>query len=748
MARRVYSVLLAGLFLAALAPAGARAQATMAEPAPAGATPHATAVHRETAPTLDGDVLGDPAWAEVPPLTSFWQTTPDEGAPASESTEVRLLYTETALYVGVVCHDRQPQRIIVSDSRRDASLDETDSFRLILDTYRDGQNGFVFGTNPAGIEYDAQVSNEGQGGFGGPGRQQAGAGAGFNINWDGAWQVRTRVSEVGWSAEFEIPFATLRFPRGREQTWGVNFQRNIRRRNEEAYWARLPRQYNLNRVSMAGRLAGLQVPSPRNLKVMPYVLAQASRDFTREGTGTGTDGDFGLDLKYSITPSLTLDATYNTDFAQVEVDEQQINLDRFSLFFPEKRPFFLENAGLFSVGDPGEVELFFSRRVGIGPEGEAIPILGGARLSGNVAGLNVGLLNMQTESVRAVAPANNFTVARLRKELPNRSALGALFTNRLGTGGLAEGADDNQTFALDGRLGIGRYGLISGFAGATRTPGLEGDAYAFNVDARYDAEAWLLNVTYTEVAQAFNPEVGFLRRTSYRKPTFLVFHRFRPSNFLGLHELRPHVSYRGYWDFDGFQETGFLHVDNHWEWKNGYELHTGVNFTREGVKERFDIADSVFVEAGTYDHREAMLVGYTNQGAWISLEARAIVGGFFGGDRVALSPTLKVRAGEAFTTEFGLQYNDVRLPGGAFTTTLFRARLSYSFTPRLYVQSLVQYNDQADLWSANLRLGWLQAANTGLFVVFNQTNGLDGLPGDPLNRSVTVKYSRLFDVLQ
>ncbi len=746
MLRRFLVMLVPCLVLGAAAGPVSRGQTLVTEPT-APEVPRAVAVFGDAVPVLDGDVLNDAAWTHIPPLTGFWQTTPDEGRPASERTEVRLLYTETALYVGVVCFDREPARIIVSDSRRDASLDETDSFRFILDTYRDGQSGFVFGTNPAGIEYDAQVSTEGQGSFGG-GRQQAGSGGGFNINWDGAWNVRTRISETGWSAEFEIPFRTLRFPRGRQQTWGVNFQRSIRRRNEDAYWAKLPRQYDLNRVSRAGRLDSLVVPNPRNLKVTPYVLGQSTRDFTLDDDASDTAGDFGVDVKYSLTPSLTLDATYNTDFAQVEVDEQQVNLDRFSLFFPEKRPFFLENAGLFSVGESGEVELFFSRRIGLGPNGEAIPILGGGRVSGQVGGLNVGLLTMQTESVRGVAPTNNFAVARIRKDLPNRSSAGVLFTNRLGTGGQAPDEDHNQTFALDGRLGLGRYGQVAGFAAMTNTPGRDGPAHAFNLEARYDSEAWLLNASYTEVARDFNPEVGFLRRGSYRKPTFLVFHRIRPQGFLGLHELRPHVSYRGYWDFGGFQETGYLHVDNHWEWKNGYELHTGVNFTREGVKEAFEIVEGVVVPPGTYDHREAQLVGFTNQGARVSLRVDATLGGFFGGDRVTLGPTLRMRASEAFTSEFSLQHNDVRLPGGAFTAMLFRARLSYAFTPRLYVQSLVQYNDQADLWSANLRLGWIRTANTGLFVVFNQTNGLDGLPGDPQSRSVTVKYSHLFDVLR
>jgi hypothetical protein len=729
-------------------PEAAAQQGSYAEPA--GARPVARAVEATDPPTVDGDVLGDPAWSGASPITGFWQTTPDEGQPATEETEVRVLYTAGTLYIGVVCYDRQPSQFIVTDSRRDASLDEMDSFRFVLDTYRDRQNGFLFGTNPAGVEYDAQVSNEGQGGgFGAGPRAQPGAGGGLNVNWDGSWTVRVETGPYGWSAEFAIPFRTLRFSGGDAPVWGVNFERTIRRKREKAYWASLPRQYELPRVSLAGSLEGLQLPTPRNLQFTPYALVQGERDVESNFYETaGPDVDFGADIKYSITPSLTLDATYNTDFAQVEVDEQQINLDRFNLFFPEKRPFFLENAGLFAVGQPGQVELFFSRRIGIGPDGEAVPIIGGARVSGDLAGLKVGVLDMQTEQVgTAGIPANNFGVVRVKRELPNRTFVGALVTNRQGIGDYAADVDYNRVIAVDGQLGIGRYGQLSGFAARSFTPGATDPQHALNLQAGYDSEGWMLQAGYSEIADGFNPEVGFLQRTAYRSFEGLVFRRFRPS-FLGLHELRPHARYTAFWGLDGFYETGLLHVDNHWEWDSGYELHTGINFTREGVREPFDIVDQVTVAAGSYDNVEAQLVAMTDQRKWISLNVRAVIGGFFGGNRVALSPSLTLRAGEAFNSQFGLDRNDVDLPSGSFTTNLLRARLSYSFTPRLYVQTLLQLNDAADVWSANLRFGWLQAAGTGLFVVYNETNGFADIliPGVD-NKTLIIKYSFLFNVL-
>ncbi len=714
------------------------------------ARPVAHAVATTAPPVIDAEVINDPAWEGAPVMNGFFQTTPDEGEPASEKTEVRVMYTPETLFVGVVAYDREPSKLIVSDSRRDADLGAMDSFRFVLDTYGDRQNGFVFGTNPIGVEYDAQVSNDGQGGgvSGGP-RAQAGSGGGVNVNWDASWTVRAQTGEYGWSAEFAIPFRTLRFNSGADQIWGINFERTIRRRNERAYWSPLPRQYGLSRVSRAGSLEGISVLSPRNLQVMPYLLGQGGRDVEAGSYDTvGPDFDFGADLKYSITPSMTLDATYNTDFAQVEVDEQQINLDRFNLFFPEKRPFFLENAGHFAAGQPGEVELFFSRRIGIGPGGDPVPIIGGARLSGDVGGMKVGLLNMQTAQVgRVDVPANNFGVARLKRELANRSFFGGLFTNRQGVGDHAGDDDYNRVVAVDGQYGIGRYGVVSGFAARSFTPGISGGEHAFRVQAGYDAEGWLLDAGYTEVAEGFNPEIGFLQRSAYRKFSGLVFRRFRP-DYLGFHELRPHVSYNGYWGLDGFHESGFLHVDNHWEWANGYEIHTGINFTHEGVRAPFTILDDIVVETGSFDHREAMLVGNTDRNAWISMSMRAIIGGFFGGDRVSLEPAVRIRSGDAFNSEFSLSRNIIDLPGGSFTTSLVRARLSYSFTPRLYVQTLVQYNDAANLWAANLRLGWLQTAGTGLFVVVNHTSGFDAFltPGID-NQTLIIKYSRLFNVL-
>ena len=695
----------------------------------------------EKEPIIDGEIFDDPAWQTVDPFGDLVQNQPNNGQPASERTEIRIGYNANTFFLSVICYDAEPDELVVSDSRRDAILDDTDAFIFILDTYHDGQNGFVFGTNAVGIEYDAQVNNEGQGNFNNN-RQQGGVIGGFNLNWDASWTVKTQVGDYGWSAEFAIPLRTLRFKSGDDQTWGINFQRNIRKTNEINYWAPLPLNFNIYRLSMAGTLTGVNVKNQGNLKLTPYVLGEVKRDYEND-TDPELDARVGADIKYSITPSMTLDLTYNTDFAQVEVDEQQVNLDRFNLFFPEKRPFFLENAGLFTVGSPGEVDLFFSRRIGIGEDGQPVPIIGGARLSGKMKNTNIGLLSMFTDEVAEDSiQKNNFSVARVFQEFKGRSAIGAAFINRQGI--KSEADDYNRTMAIDGRLGLGQKAQLSGFFAKTATPGIENADHSYRLQANYNWNGLLLNAAYTEVGEGFNPEVGFLLREAFRKIEGLVFYTWRAKESSKYMESRPHISYRSYWDFNGFQQTGFLHIDNHWVWKNGLEVHTGINFTTEGLIEPFEISEDIFVPTGTYHNQEGQLVFFTNPSKPISVRWFSIAGGYFDGKRWLNGLTLNLRIGDKFNSEFGFDRNDISLTNGTFSTNIFKSRVSYSFTPKIFVQGLIQYNSVEGLWSGNFRFGWLQQANTGLFLVFNESNEY----GLRSHRSFTIKYSRLFDLLK
>jgi hypothetical protein len=720
----------------ALAVTAAAAQERPTEP------PVMQAKRLQVAPVIDGVVLGDKAWNGPVPATGFWQTQPNNGYPATQPTEVFVGFTDTSLYIGVIAYDEEPGEIVVTDSRRDSSLDDTDAFIIIIDGLLDRQNGYVFGTNPAGIEYDGQVTGEGAGG--GISFQ----GGDLNLNWDGSWTVVANSGDYGWSAEFEIPFRTLRFTSAETQDWGINFQRNIRRNSEVAFWAPIDRNRNLYRVSEAGTLQGVMPPPQRNLQFTPYVLGSARRG--RELTGTETETEAGFDLKYLVTPSLTLDLTYNTDFAQVEADNQQINLDRFNLFFPEKRPFFLENAGQFAVGDPGSVEVFFSRRIGIGDDGEVIPVDGGARLSGKLgSATNIGLLLMSTEGVTGIAPQNRYAVARVNQELPNRSAIGAMFVGRNGDGShlVPDDDDHNYSYAIDGRMGIGDDIMLSGWLAKTDTPGLTGKDHAFGVEAEYSSTEWSSSIDYTEVREDFNPEVGFLSRTEYRKSRVFLMKRIRPDDLWGLLEIRPHASYTGHWKFDGFQESGFLHTDIHWEYQTGTEIHTGVNFTRAGVIDPFEIIDGVVIPPGTYDHEELQLVYFTDQSQPVSFGLNFVAGGRFGGDRLSIGPNLDIRIGETFRSEFWFDYNefDLPVPNGQFTANLAGMRVSYSFTPKMTLAALIQYNDVNEVIGANIRFSWLRSANSGLYLVYNEIDerGVGALPN---GREFIIKYSHIFDV--
>ncbi len=745
------------------APASAFGQcdgaATAEVDAPGGGAETAVATRVAEAPAIDGR-LDEAAWSQAPALTDFVQRAPYDGEPASERTEVRLLFDDDALYVGVWAFDRQADAITYGERIRDYEVSQSDAVVFVLDTYNDDQNGFVFGTTPTGIEYDGQVANEGRGGgrFQGGGfnsrqRFQSGSGGGFNKNWDGSWSVATATDGEGWYAEFRIPFSTLRYGNDAD-AWGFNVSRRIRRLNEESLWMAVPREFNLYRLNYAGDVEGLVPPFRRSATTTPYALGSTGRDYATQTAFSG-DGDFGGEVKLQVTQGLTLDVTYNTDFAQVEVDDQQLNLTRFSLNFPEKRPFFLENAGFFSVGGGG-ADLFFSRRIGIA-SGQQVPIRGGARLSGRAAGLNVGLLHIRTDDAPEIQDAQAYSVARIARELPNRSRVGGLVVDKSGPDG-----EFNRTFAVDAAAGLGEQVTLSGFLARTRGSD-EGtaDESAWDVSGNWSSRSWSATVQAREIGEGFNPEVGFLPRRGYRYYQYFAMYTIRPT---WLREVRPHVSYYTYRSRKadvarGFEESARLHVDSHWEWPSGAQIHTGANYVVEGIWEPFEIAGTdVTVPVGSYGGWESQLVFRSNQAARLSADSRINFGSFLSGSRWGGTGSATFRPNASFSTSARVTYFDVDLPEGQFQTVLLGMNFGYFFTPRVYLQSLVQYSNQVDSWSANLRFGWLNTAGTGLFIVYNDLQGFDYpdalnpngarlLERGTLARSLIVKFTRQFNLL-
>ena len=688
----------------------------------------ATAIQVGEAPMIDG-LLNEGAWLKAIPLDGFTQADPLEGEPASLGTEVRILYDNDAIYVGAILHDTDPSQIVTTDTRRDANLGDMDSFQIIFDTYRDQQNGFVFGTNALGVQYDAQVRDQGN----------------ASNTWDGSWEVKTNVTESGWTAEFRIPLRTLRYGPA-PQTWGVNAYRNIQRTRERTYWSQLPREYNIGRLSSAGDLRGLQLQAPRNLKVLPYVTSSANRNY-RPRLSNDFNGDFGFDAKIGITPSLNLDATYNTDFAQVEVDNQQINLTRFNLRFPEKRPFFQENSGLFRIGQGNEVDLFFSRKIGLDENGGLVPIRGGGRLTGKVNGFNVGVLNMQTDDTFSTA-SNNFAVVRASRELRNRSGVGVMFINRSGSSDTSRDSNWNRTFGTDARLGVGEHMTVAGYAARTQTPGRLGNDYAFNTNMQWDDGRRDAQMEWGGTGENFNPEVGFLETPGgYRRYRVSYGEVWRQDGITskGFRELNPHMNYTRFNYLDGSLLTADMHVDNHWDWENGQFVTVALNGTWDGLREPFQIYPGIVVPPGEHGGPRATIRYNSDRRKWWYGRLQWDLGTFMTGRQSSPTVQMIFREGGKFTLDTTWNYREIDLPQGAFHTNLANMRVTYNFSPSVFVQSLVQYNDRTDRWSTNLRFHWLETAGTGLFVVYNNTEGLNGF--GPVNRTFIVKYVRQFDLL-
>ena len=711
----------------------------------------------------------DPAaWGQAEVIQGFIQSEPFEGSPASERTEVRVAYDEEAIYVGAWLYDSEPNEIIAGEQRRDANLTRFDAFLLVLDTYHDRENGFVFATNPGGIEHDGQVIDEGRqtggggGGRGQGGRQQGGAQGGFNLNWDGSWTVTTDRDEQGWYAFFRIPFSTLRYGAGSEQQWGVNFGRYIGRKTEQAYWAPLPRQDNLYRVSYAGVLDELRVPAQRSFTVTPYALSSAQR-LPAVRPDVAYPFEAGGDVKIGITPALSLDLTMNTDFAQVEVDNEQVDLTRFSLFFPEKRPFFLENAGRFAVGSNQSAQMFFSRRIGIGKGGAPVPIKWGSRLSGRAAGLDVGLIHMRTEALDGLQPGNRYSVARVSRELPNRSGVGVMFTER---SSVDVKNDQGRTLAMDTNIGIGEFFNFTSVLGATssKSPGkttITDAREAIILSGSYRDSAWQFTGRYDRIGANFNPEVGFLRRSDFEPYSVAVWRYSRVPEVDWIRELRPHMSYNTSYGLEsGARETATWHIHAPWLlFENGAQLTYASDWVLDGLTEPLSLTKGVddrgertFVEVAPGEYSGWLFNPQfsTSTQAPIVWNTTLLLGQFFSGNRKGGTTSLSFQLGAALAGEVGLEFNRIELPGpgGEFDATLFSTRVGYSFNPNVYIQSLIQYNTQTEVWSGNLRFGWVDTAGTGLFVVYNerQSERLGSLTDALLERTVSVKFSRLLDV--
>jgi hypothetical protein len=708
------------------------------------------AVRLAERPRIDGR-LDEEWYRTVEPITGFIQSLPDEGALATEETEVWIGFDDANIYVSARVWDSAPEsQWVANELRRDTNqLRQNDTFGVVFDTFYDRRNGVMFYTNPLGAVADFALTNEGN----------------PNSDWNPIWDVRTGRFDGGWTVEMEIPFKSLRYRPGPDQVWGIQLRRVIRHKNEWAHLTLVPRSaagtgaQGVFRVSVAGTLVGLEAPpASRNLEVKPYAISglRTNRMVT-PALDNDLYADVGLDLKYGITENLTADFTYNTDFAQVEVDEAQVNLTRFNLQFPEKREFFLEGRGIFDFapsgsgaggprGGGGNVPtLFFSRRIGL-HAGEPVPILGGARLTGKAGAFDVGALTVQTDGVdRLGLPSTNYTVLRLRRDVLRRSSIGALYAGR-SRATLGDGW--NQTYGVDASMSFfSDVNLVTYYA-RTQTPGMQDRDDSYRGRFSYDADRYGLAAEHLLVGENFNPEVGFLRRAGFRQSQASARFSPRPASMPSVRKLTYQVGT----DYLTSAATRSVEArENRGEFQVELENSDSFTFTYadsyENLVRPFRIAQNVTIPVGRYAYRDAQ-VGYSfglqrRYSGNLSLQ----YGSFFGGDRTSIGfSRARVQILPQFSLEPSLSFNWVDLPGGEFTAHLAATRLNYSFSPRMFLSGLVQYSTATETVSSNFRLRWEYAPGSELFVVYTDDRNVDVFDRFPelSNRGLVIKVNRLF----
>ena len=712
---------------------------------------------------LDGQ-LDENVYFTVPAITGFIQQAPDEGAPATEETEAWILFDADNIYVAArVWDSAPPSQWVANEMRRDTrQLRQNDTFAVILDTFYDRRNGVAFYTNPLGALADFQITNEGN----------------PNSDWNPIWDVRTGRFEGGWTVEMEIPFKSLRYRPGPAQVWGVQLRRNVRRKNEWAYITALPISAGsgpggIFRVSDAATLVGLDAPSgSANLEIKPYGIGGISTNLAAsEPTVNAGNGDGGLDVKYGITQNLTADLTWNTDFAQVEVDEQQVNLTRFSLFFPEKREFFLEGRGIFGFARGGVAggfggalrrggqgggffgggnapTLFYSRQIGL-QNGTIVPIVGGGRVTGKIGAFDVGLLNIQAdEDAAAAAEMTNFTVVRLKRDILRRSSIGGIFTNR-SVSLLGDGA--SQAYGADATFSFYENVSLLAYAARTQTPGNDGEDLSYQGRFNYAGDLYGFQAEHLVVEDNFIPEVGFLRRDNFRRSYGTARYSPRPRSLAGIRQFRLEGSYDYIETADfGIVETRQSQLGFSTELENSDRFGFSVADNYEFLHEEFTPGpDEVAFPVGGYQFFD--VEGTYSPGAQRRMNGTFTVraGDYFNGTiRSVEFRQGRMEVTERLSLEPSVSVNWIDSPQGAFRTDLLVSRVNLSFTPRMFFSGLIQYNSSTNTVSNNLRLRWEYQPGSELFVVYTEDRETDPLRPDRFselrNRGFVVKVNRLF----
>ena len=689
---------------------------------------------------LDGQ-LDEAVYRELRPASDFIQEDPKVGEPATERTEVWVFFDDENVYVGARMWESEPDRMIVNEMRKDSPMVfQNESLTIAFDTFYDRRNGVAFVINPLGGRQDGQITNER-----------------WNRDWNTIFDFGVGRFDGGWTAELAIPFKSLRYRPGANQLWGFNARRVNKWKNETSNLVPLPKSgggSGIYRTSLAATLVGLEVPpGSRNLEIKPYAISDLTTD--RNATpqiANDVGGDLGVDVKYGVTQNLTADFTYNTDFAQVEADEQQVNLTRFSLFFPEKRDFFLENPGLFWFGGVTVINsggptsdapmLFYSRRIGLN-QGRVVPLDAGGRLMGRLGRYTVGLMNIQTgdEAVSGSRPTN-FSVVRVKRDVLRKSSIGLIATERSVT---IDGSGSNTVYGVDGAFAFFDNLSFDTYWARTRTTGLSGDDTSYRAALTYGGDRYGLELERLSVGEHFNPEVGFVRRVDMRRHSAQG--RFSPRPQAS--RLVRRYSWTGSIDYVENGAGGLETRDTQGQF--GIEFHNSDRFQAsytaayELLPRPFRIAPGVVLPVGGYDSDRVRLSFTLGNQRVMSGNAFAEYGTFYSGHRTAVGLTggrLKITSQLAVEPTYSI--NEVDLLEGSFTTHLAGSRVTYSMTPLMFASALLQYNSTNHVVSANARLRWEYAPGSELFVVWNEERDTVAprFP-DLANRSFIVKVNRL-----
>lgn len=693
---------------------------------------------------IDGDLTEDD-WQHAESIDEFVQIEPYEGEISSQPMEVRILYDTENIYFGFTCFDSEISKLVANEMRRDSrDLHENDTVFLILDTYDDKRSGFFFRVNALGAIQDRAVTNSGDT---------------LNRDWDAVVECKSKINDTYWTSELSIPFSQLRFKQSDQIVWGMNTGRELARNQEEVIWVPVPASYGgmaKYRTANLGRLVGISDVAPsRNLEVLPYVLPGVTQ-INENDAGLETDGKFkmGVDVKYGITSNLTADVTYNTDFAQVEADEEQVNLTRFSLFFPEKRPFFLEGAGLFDFGIPRSsyrrpppMLLFYSRRIGLA-EGNAIPIIFGGKASGKVGSYGVGFLNVLTDEFHDAnteddpldVPRTNYSVMRITKDVASGSRIGMIAVNK------DEIGDYNRAGGFDFEYRPNDSMDVRGMWSRTFEPGLSGQNNAWYLGSNWRSNRFRLEGSYTDIAEDFNPAVGYVRRTGIRHFRGEARWVPMPQRF-GIRQIwtGPEVNY--ILNHNNELEEWDISYTNWFEFDSGdYILFNGKR-TFEHLNDVFDFRDGVEIPIGDYSSNSYHVRLSSSDSRPISTTFGGGIEDFYNGEvrRAYIQTTFKPNGHLSVSAQY--QFNQVvDLPEMYFTdgdprpvyVNLFRGRVDYSFTTGLFAKLFAQWNTDANVMSTNFLINYIYRSGSDFYFVFNQTYDTNGTTRSRLLDSTVV----------